>query len=302
MSGYLRDSQLRRQLEERVKETTRTRQAAEDGLKAAEDVIEAARKIDANVVEAEKVLADASAAMAEKDYKLAAERAAEATERGKRIYRERAAAMIESSASLVGLARGVGADVGEAEGSLTKAREALDAEDMSEAVDAARKAWKRSEKVLSEHLSSSFSKVQALILSAKNLGRDVAPVEDLLSRARTAVEGNNFASALDFTKEGLETITEDLTSAVDKDLRDDEDLLHAAQELGADGVTFPSTPASMPSSKSRVTSSPSAAITFTPLNSGGLCEAVMITPSCADQRGTRNWIAGVGRRPTSITR
>ena len=234
MSGYLRDSQLRRQLEERVKETTRTRQAAEDGLKAAEDVIEAARKIDANVVEAEKVLADASAAMAEKDYKLAAERAAEATERGKRIYRERAAAMIESSASLAGLAKGVGADVGEAEGSLTKAREALDAEDMSEAVDAARKAWKRSEKVLSEHLSSSFSKVQALILSAKNLGRDVAPVEDLLSRARTAVEGNNFASALDFTKEGLETITEDLTSAVDKDLRDDEDLLHAAQELGAD--------------------------------------------------------------------
>jgi len=234
VSGYLRDSQLRRQLEEKVKETTRTRQAAEDGLKAAQDVLDAARKIDANVVEAEKVLAEATAAMGDKDYRLASEKATEATERGKRIYRERAAAMIESSAGLTGLAKGVGADVAEAEGSLAKARDALAAENVAEAVDAARRAWKRSEKVLSEHLSSSFSKVQALMLSAKNLGRDVAPVEDLLSRARTAVEGNNFASALEFTKEGLETIKEDLTSAVDKDLREAEDLLHAAQELGAD--------------------------------------------------------------------
>ena len=87
MSGYLRDSQLRRQLEEKVKETTRTRQAAEDGLKSAQEVIDAARKIDANVVEAEKALADATSAMADKDYKLAADRAAEAAEGGKRIYR-----------------------------------------------------------------------------------------------------------------------------------------------------------------------------------------------------------------------
>ncbi len=234
MSGYLRDNQLRRQLEEKVKETTRTRQAAEDGLKAAQEVIDAARKIDADVVEAEKVLADASAAMGDKDYRLAADKAAEATERGKRIYRDRVAAIVESSAGLAALAKGVGADVTEAEASLAKARDALAADGPAEAVDLAKKAWKRSEKVLSEHLSSSFSKVQALILSAKNLGRDVSPVEDLLSRARTAVEGNNFASALDFTKEGLETIKEDLTTAVDKDLREAEDLLHAAQELGAE--------------------------------------------------------------------
>ena len=234
MSGYLRDSQLRRQLEEKSKEITRTRQAAEDGLKAAQEVIEAARKVDANVVEAEKVLAEATAAMGDKDYRLAADRAAEARERGMRIYHDRASAMIESSAGLTALAKGVGADVAEAEAALGKARDALTSENPGEAAELARKAWKRNEKVLSEHLSSSFSKVQALILSAKNLGRDVAAVEDLLSRARTAVEGNNFASALEFTKEGLETITEDLTSAVDKDLREDEDLIHAAQELGAD--------------------------------------------------------------------
>ena len=234
MSGYLPDKQLRRQLEEKVEATKRTRQAAEDGLKSAQEVIDAARKIDANVVEAEKALADATSAMADKDYQRAADRAAEATERGKRIYRERVSAIIESSAGLSTLAKGVGADVAESEASLGKARDALGADNLPEAVDFAKKAWKRSEKVLSEHLSSSFSKVQALILSAKNLGRDTAAVEDLLSRARTAVEGNNFQSALDFTKEGLDTVKEDLTSAVDKDLHEAEDLLRAAQELGAD--------------------------------------------------------------------
>ncbi len=234
MSGYLRDSQLRRQLEEKVEATKRTRQAAEDGLKSAQEVLDAARKIDANVVEAEKVLADATAAAADKDYQRAADLAAEATERGTRIYRERVSAILESSANLTALAKGVGADVAEAEGYLAKARDALAADTLPEAVDLAKKAWKRSEKVLSEHLSSSFSKVQALILSAKNLGRDTATVEDLLSRARTAVEGNNFTSALDFTKEGLEMIKEDLTSSLDKDLREAEDLLRTAQELGAD--------------------------------------------------------------------
>ena len=98
MSGYLRDSQLRRQLEERVKETARTRQAAEEGIKAAQDTIDQARRIDATVVDAEKPLAEANAALAAKDYKVAVDKAGEALERGKRIYRDRARAIVDSSA------------------------------------------------------------------------------------------------------------------------------------------------------------------------------------------------------------
>src|SRR5207249_2914994 len=86
-----------------------------------------------------------------------------------------------------------------------------------------------------EHLSSSFSKAQSLILAAKNLSRDVAHVEDLLSRARTAMENDDFQSALDFTNEALETITDDLTSAVDKEVRDVEDLVRTAAELAKQG-------------------------------------------------------------------
>ena len=234
MSGYLRDNQLRRQLDEKVKETARTRQAAEDGLKAAQDLIDQARRIDANVTDAEKALADASEAMVAKEYRAAAEKAGEAFERGKRIYRERARAIVDSSAALGRLAKGIGADLAETESALAKAEGALASEDLGGAIDLAKKAWKRSEKILQEHLSSSFSKAQALILSAKNLNRAVAPIEDLLSRARTSMENNDFQSALDFTKEGLETITDDLTAAFGKETRDAEELMRTAAELGAD--------------------------------------------------------------------
>lgn len=234
MSGYLRDSALRRQLEEKVKEATRTRQAAEDGLKAAQDLIDQMKRIDANVAEPERILAEATAAMAGKDFRLAADKASEALERGTRVYRERARMIVDSSANLAKLAKSTGADLAEAESSLAKAEGALASDELGAAIDHAKKAWKRSEKVLQEHLSSSFSKVQSLILSAKNLSRDVASIEDLLSRARTAMENNDFQSAMDFTKEGLDTITEDLRDALEREIRDAEELMRTAQDLGAD--------------------------------------------------------------------
>src|SRR5213080_2079186 len=119
VSGYLRDNALRKQLEERVKETARTRQAAEDGLRAAQDMIDQARRVDANVTEAEKALAEAGGAMVAKDYKVAVEKANEALERGKRNYRDRARAIVDSSANLGRLAKGVGADLAETESTST---------------------------------------------------------------------------------------------------------------------------------------------------------------------------------------
>ncbi len=115
-----------------------------------------------------------------------------------------------------------------------KVREALGAEDYETAVDLAKKVWKRSEKVLHEHLSGSFSTAQSLILAAKNLGRDVGPIEDLLSRARSAMESNDFEMAMGFTKECLETVTGELRGELDRALSETEGLMRTAQEMGAD--------------------------------------------------------------------
>src|SRR3989449_3388082 len=147
VSGYLRDSQLRKQLEEKVKEATRTRQAAEDGIKAAQDLIDQARRTDANVVEAEKALAEANEAMGSKDYKVAVDKAGEALERGKRIYRERARGIVDSSAALGRLAKGVGGDLAETEAALAKAEGSPAAQDLRTPIEPAEETWERRENI-----------------------------------------------------------------------------------------------------------------------------------------------------------
>src|SRR2546428_17991 len=83
-------------------------------------------------------------------------------------------------------------------------------------IDSANNAWKVIEKGLHEHLSSSFSTAQSLLISAKNMGKDTAAVEDLLSRARAAVESNDFVQAIAFTKECLETVRRDMVREVER--------------------------------------------------------------------------------------
>src|SRR5207237_1183268 len=101
----------------------------------AQDMIDQARRVDANVTEAEKALAEAGGAMVAKDYKVAVDKANEALERGKRNYRDRARAIVDSSANLGRLAKGVGADLAETESTLAKAEGALAGGDLGVAID-----------------------------------------------------------------------------------------------------------------------------------------------------------------------
>ncbi|TLZ70168.1 MAG: hypothetical protein E6K10_08630 [Methanobacteriota archaeon] len=234
MSGYLKDIALRKQLEEKVREATRVRTDADKALTAATDLVGAARRIDAVTTDADTLVAEATAAMSGKDYKLALDKAVAAKEKATRIYRERAKGIVDASVNLVAIAKGVGSDVSESEASMGRAREALGAEDFETAIDLAKKAWKRLEKVLHEHLSGSFSKAQSLIIAAKNLGRDTGTVEDLLSRARSAMESNDFEMAMGFTKECLDTVTGELRSELERTVADTEALMRTAREMGAD--------------------------------------------------------------------
>ena len=234
MSGYLGDTALRRQLEEKVRQATRVRADAEKALQAASGLIGAARRIDAVTTEADTALADATSAMAAKDYKLALDKAVLALDRANRIYQDRVKGIVNASASLVAMAKGLGSDAADSEAAITRAREALGAEDFETAIDLAKKVWKRSEKVLQEYLSGSFSKAQSLIIAARNLGRDTGTVEDLLSRARSAMESNDFEVAIGFTKECLEAVTGELRAEIDRSLVDAEGLAKTVRELGAD--------------------------------------------------------------------
>ena len=235
-SGFLRDIALRKQLEEKVKEATKTRQQAESEISAAKALIDGAKAIDGDVTDAESALAEASSLMSGKDYKSALEKAAEAKERGKRAYSERSRHFLDSTRSLLNVTKGMGVEDKDGLQALDRAEEAFAKEDYESSIDLAKKAWKRSEKVIHEHLSSSFSTAQSLIMSAKNMGKDVAAAEDLLSRARSAVEGNDYEGALSFTRECLDIVSGELKAEVEKAMGDAQAALKTVQEFGGDAA------------------------------------------------------------------
>ena len=234
MSGYLKDNALRRQLEEKVREATRSRADAEKELQLAADLIASGRRIDAVTTDADTLLVEASSAMNAKDYRLALDKAVAAKDKARRIYEDRVKGIVNASASLVSMAKGLGSEVAESEAAIARAQEAMGSEDFETAIDLAKKVWKRCEKVVHENLSISFSRAQSLIIAAKNLGRDTGPVEDLLSRARSAMDSNDFELAMGFTKECLETVTGELRTELERSLLDSEGLLRTAREMGAD--------------------------------------------------------------------
>jgi len=203
-------------------------------MAAANTALNSCRAIDAETTEAETALAEATSAISGKDYRLALEKAIEAREKAKKSYGERVVAIVDSSAGLLNIAKNMGANVVDGEAAIEKSRDALTKEDYSTALDLANRIWKKFEKIVHEHLSKSFSAAQSLIMTAKNLGKDTATVEDLLSRARGAVESNDFELALSYTNECLEAIRSELTEEVSNATAEVEALLKTSQEQGVD--------------------------------------------------------------------
>jgi hypothetical protein len=221
-------------LEEKAKETTQNRENAEKALKDATEIIEKAKKIDANVADAEAALEETNQAMKVKDFKLALEKGTECKEKSKRIYEDRVKAIVESSKGMVGLVKSIGQKVEESEALVKQASEAVSGEDLEKAVELARKSWQQTEKILHEHLSTRFSSAQSLLMVAKKAGKDISVPEDLLSRARSALEANDYEAALNYTKECFQTVASELREDIESSLEETETIVSFCNEMGAD--------------------------------------------------------------------
>ncbi|MFQ5885462.1 MAG: hypothetical protein ACE5IO_10235, partial [Thermoplasmata archaeon] len=231
--SYLRQIQLQKQLEEKAKETTQMREGAESELEEASKIIEMAKKIDANVADAEALLEETNQAMKVKDFKAALGKATECKEKSKRIYEERVKAIVDSSEGMVGLVKGIGQKVDESETLVKQAKEAVAGEDLEKAVELARKSWQQNEKILHEHLSTRFSSAQSLLMVAKNAGKDISVPEDLLSRARSSLEANDYESALNFTKDCFQSVASELREDIESSLEETETVVNFLKEMEA---------------------------------------------------------------------
>ncbi len=232
--SYLKHIQLSKQLEERAKEATKFRQLAEKELEEAEKGIEEAKKIDANIAETEAAFSEANDAVRGKDYKLALEKATESKQKAMKAYQERVKTIVDSSLVLLKLAKDIGADTSSADSLTKSAEEALSKDDLEKSIEFAQKSWEKSEKILHEHLSSAFSTAQSIIVAAKKQEKDTSVAEDLLSRARSAVEDQDYQTAMDYMNECMESVSSELEQDINGMLEDARAMIDVSKEIGED--------------------------------------------------------------------
>ncbi len=232
--NYLKSLQLAKQLEERAKEATKNRELAEREFDSLKEFLKRCEEVDADISEAEKPQQDFQAAMAGKDYSTAIGHIRRAREAAKAAYIQKTGEVGDSVDELIGLIQSAGGDSKAASELLEKSKERIVAEDLEGAMKLAKNAYDVAERTLHEALSTLFSQAQETIMQAKDFGDDVSIFEDELTRAKAALEDQEYAECMRQVNDVLQGAGEDLKNQVNAGVSRAEELTSAGEDLGAD--------------------------------------------------------------------
>lgn len=232
--NYLKSLQLAKQLEERAKEATKNKDLAEREFDSLKQFLKRCHEIDADVSDAEKPQQDFEAAMAAKDYQTAIGHLRKAKEAAKAGFIQKTGEVGDSVDELIGLIQSANGDAKAASELLERSKERIVAEDLEGAMKLAKNAYDVAERTLHESLATLFSQAQETIMQAKDSGDDVSIFEDELTRAKAALEDQEYAECMRQVKEVLESAGEDLKAQVNASVSRAEELASAGEDLGAD--------------------------------------------------------------------
>jgi len=232
--NYLKSLQLAKQLEERAKEATKNKDLAEKEFDSLKQFLKRCHEIDADVSDAEKPQQDFEAAMAAKDYQTAIGHLRKAKEAAKAGFIQKTGEVGDSVDELIGLIQSANGDAKAASELLERSKERIVAEDLEGAMKLAKNAYDVAERTLHESFSTLFSQAQETIMQAKDSGNDVSIFEDELTRAKAALEDQEYADCMRQVKEVLESAGEDLKTQVNASVSRAEELASAGEDLGAD--------------------------------------------------------------------
>ncbi|UCE45359.1 MAG: hypothetical protein JSU93_00205 [Methanobacteriota archaeon] len=234
MTGnYLKSLQLAKQLEQRAKEATQNKKLAEEEREALQKLIDLCEASDVDLSGVDKLLSEFSASMNSKDYPSAVSHARKAMESAKDAYIQKIADVGDSVDALLRL---IGAPEGESKGALAKlekSKELVLKEELEDAMKQARSAYDAAERTFHEQFSSRYSQAQDIINQAKEMGEDVSLFEDLLQRAKSALEKQDYENGISQLNEALEGAGENLKVQIEDAISKADDLTRAGEDIGA---------------------------------------------------------------------
>ncbi|MEE9151105.1 MAG: hypothetical protein V3U20_04640, partial [Thermoplasmata archaeon] len=233
-SNYLKALQLTRQLEKKAQEATHNRKLSNEEIAATEEMLDAAKKMDANIAKAEAKLTEATSAFAKKEFKTALELATESKNMAIKAQEDHVSLVIESTRNLLKLATGMGIKAPDLEGILANSDKGLKEGNYEEALKNAEKGWETVDKLLNENVSKAFTKAQSMIVLTKKIGQDVSEVEGLLDKAREHTEKNDYENSLKFINECMRLTGKMAKEEVSKLIENAMVIIELAKRMGAD--------------------------------------------------------------------
>ncbi|MFH0816357.1 MAG: hypothetical protein V1934_06035 [Methanobacteriota archaeon] len=233
-SSYLKAMQLRKQLEEKAKETAQLRQKAEDALSSAETLLGNAKAADLDTSAVNEIMNKAKMAMADKDYETALGQTSLFKEEVAKTYDKLIETICASTESLLSFLDEGAPEKKQVETLLVKAGDSRGAGDVEGALKHAKAAWEIAEKLMNGKLSAQFSAAQSLIVTARNSKEDVKEAEELLTMARSAMSSQDYTTAFEHVRKCIESTSGSLVEQINEDLDEARGLIATAKGLGID--------------------------------------------------------------------
>lgn len=235
MAGnYLKSLQLAKQLEERAREATRSKEKAEQAYDELQRFVQVCRDNDADLSEVDKMLADYNAAVNSKDYQSALAHVTKASDEAKSSFVRRIGEVADSAEGLLNLAQIPASEAKGALELLEKSKEQVLRDDHDSAMKSAKSAYGAAERALHEYFSMLISQVQEALIQAKEMGDEVGVFEGLLRKGKSALDKQDYEAGISQVKEALEGAGENLRVRVKAAIDRAEELVVAGEELKAD--------------------------------------------------------------------
>ena len=207
MTGdYIKQLQLKKQIEQKAKEAAKSREAAEEMLVQAEESLKLTKKMDAPAAEAEKILTEASSFFKDKDYRSSLSLSTKSMDSSRKAQRDKVGSMLDAADELRTLVEKRGSkDEGLALMS-QEARKALAKGSLEDSFSKAKELWDQVEKLVNRYMGTAFGEAQTVMLLAEGLGIQVDTERQSLAEARQTLEEEQVPASMERLASCLESL------------------------------------------------------------------------------------------------
>ncbi|MGD0818574.1 MAG: hypothetical protein ABR986_09300, partial [Methanomassiliicoccales archaeon] len=212
MTGdYIKQLQLKKQIEQKAKEAAKSREAAEKKLAQAEESLKLVKKMDAPSAEAEKFLTEASSFFKEKDYRSSLGLSTKSMEASQKAQNDRVGSMLESADELRSLVERSGAKAEDLAHMSQEAKDSLAKGSLEDAFAKAKDLWDKVEKLVNRYMATAFGEAQTILILAEGLGVKVDTERQALAEAREFLEKEQVPASMEKLASCLELLNAALT-------------------------------------------------------------------------------------------